>query len=72
MTKGKVKIVLLVAALSLFFFCSMINRPLAGQGEDFQTSVKQKLEQILKTQENILAQIQATREEIVRLRKWSR
>jgi hypothetical protein len=72
MAKGKVKIILLVSALSLFFLFLMANRPLEGQEESFQTTVKQKLEQILKTQEVILAQIEATKEEIIRLRKWSR
>jgi len=72
MVKGKVKIVLLVSALVLFFFFLMANRPLVGKEEDFQATVTQKLEQILKTQENILAQIEATKEEIIRLRKWSR
>ena len=72
MAKGKVKIILLVSALSLCFLFLMAHRPLAGQEDSFQTTVTQKLEQILKTQENILAQIEATKEEIIRLRKWTR
>jgi len=72
MAKSKVKITLLVSALILFFFFLMANRPLVGQEDDFEATVKQKLEQILKNQENILAQIEATKEEIIRLRKWSR
>jgi len=59
----------------LFFLFLTANRPLVGQeakGTDFETAVNQKLEQILKNQQNILAQIEATKEEIIRLRKWTR
>ena len=70
MTKGKIKITLLLSAFVLFLFFLMANRPLVGQEEDFQTSVTQKLGQVIKNQENILAQIQATKEEIGRLRTW--
>jgi predicted PurR-regulated permease PerM len=72
MAKGKVKITLLLSAFILFLFFLMANRPLVGQEETFQTSVTQKLDQILKNQENILAQIETTKEEIIRLRKWTR
>ena len=72
MAKGKVKITLLVSTLILCFLFLMARRPLAGQEDNFQATVTQKLEQILKNQENILAQMVATKEEIITLRKWGR
>lgn len=75
MLRGKLKFVLLASVISLFFFFLMAKRPAVGQedrGASFEVSVNQKLDQIVKTQENILAQIEATKEEIIRLRKWSR
>jgi hypothetical protein len=75
MAKGKVKLIVLACVLSLFFLFLTAHRPVVGQedqGAGFEATVNQKLEQILKTQENILAQIEATKEEIIRLRKWSR
>jgi len=72
MVNGRVKIILLISALALFFFLALANRPVVGQEEDFQTSVTEKLDEVLKNQANILAQIEATKEEIVRLRKWTR
>ncbi len=70
---GKIKITLLVLALLLFFFFLTANRLVVGQegqGDDFQATVKQKLEQILSNQANILAQLDAMKSEldIIKLR----
>lgn len=72
---GKIKITLLVLALLLFFFFLIANRPVVGQegqGDDFQVTVRQKLEQILSNQEKILTQIDALKEETVKARIWNR
>ncbi len=71
----KIKITLLVLALLLFFFFLTANRPVVGQvdqGDDFQATVKQKLEQILSNQEKILTQLDALKEETVKARIWNR
>ena len=75
MVKSKLKFILLAAVISLFFFILMAKRPAVGQeskGGNVEASVNQKLDQILKNQLDIVARIEATKEEIIRLRKWSR
>lgn len=72
---GKIKITLLVLALLLSFFFLTANRPVVGQegqDNDFQATVKQKLEQILSNQQQILTQMGALKEEVVKSRIWNR
>ncbi len=75
MVINRLKMALLTVALLLFFFFLTANRPVVGQesqGDDFQATVKQKLEQILSNQANILAQLDALKEETVKARIWNR
>jgi hypothetical protein len=75
MAKGKVKIVFLVSTLIFLFFVLIANRPLVGQEgqeDNFQATVKQKLEQVLSNQEKIITQIDALKEEITKARVWNR
>ncbi len=75
MVSNRIRTIPLIVALALFFFFLTANRSLRGQeaqGDNFETAVKQKLEQILNNQAKLLEEVQSLKVEITKARVWNR